>query len=538
MSNHSDINSDQSQQNPANTLSDSSPMPEENTPNNGRIAKNAVALYIRMFFTMLIGFYTSRVVLKTLGVDDFGTYGVVGSVVAMMGFLNASMSGATSRFLAFELGRGDKKRLSDTFSSALVVHLLIAAAVFILAETVGLWFVMNKLVIPAGRETAAMWVYQMSIVSAMIGITQVPYSATIISHERMDIYAYFSILEALCKLGIVYMVAVSGFDRLIFYAFLVLVVSICFRLFYRVYCIVHFPESNFHWIWDKNILAPLINFSGWDLYGNGCVTVRSQGVTFLINIFFGVAYNAANSIAVSVQGLFNHFVMNVTQAFRPVIIKQYSLGNIQQMGQLMVNSVKLCATLFSCLFAPLILYMPTLLKIWLGTPPVHALEFSRLTLYHSLFFLMTSITNIGIHATGKMKRISFITGTLLLLNFPIVYILYRCGLSVDCAYYVLVATSFIGVFVNIIILKKQAPSFNVWSYVKAIMMAYVLIFLSSIPSIAFWKWLDRSLLNFLLLVTITTVFVFVISYQFFLNEDARLILKQMVFKRLGIKKWQ
>lgn len=297
-----------------------------NTGGDKRIAKNAVMLYVRMFLTMIVGLYTSRVVLAVLGVEDYGTYGVVGGIVAMIGFLNSSMSGATSRFLTFELGKGDEKRLADTFSSALIIHIGIALLVLILAETVGLWFLCNKLVIPEGRMPAAHWVYQLSIASAMIWITQSPYNATIIAHERMDVYAYVEILNAVLKLLIVYLLSIGNFDKLILYATLVFLVSVLIRLIYRIYCVRHFSESHLHWVWDKSILKPMLVYSGWNLYGALCLTTRQQGTNFLINIFFGVVFNAASSVATTIQGVVKGFTYSSTFAFRPPIIKAYAQG--------------------------------------------------------------------------------------------------------------------------------------------------------------------------------------------------------------------
>ncbi|MDY5953612.1 MAG: polysaccharide biosynthesis protein, partial [Sodaliphilus sp.] len=284
---------------------------QDTTSNNKRIAKNTIMLYIRMFISMVVGLYTSRVVLATLGVEDYGIYGVVGGVVGMMGFLNASMSGATSRFLTFELGKGDKERLAKTFSSALIVHIAIAIIVFILAETVGLWFLCNKLNIPEGRMEAAHWVYQFSILATMLSITQVPYNATIIAHEKMDVYAYMEILNVTLKLLIVYLLCIGNFDKLILYASLMLAVSILIMMVYRIYAIRQFPEAHFHWIWDKTYLRPILSFSGWDLYGNMACTIRQQGSVFLINIFYGVALNAACNIASTMQGILLQFSSNV-----------------------------------------------------------------------------------------------------------------------------------------------------------------------------------------------------------------------------------
>ena len=278
---------------------------QEAPTSNKRIAKNALMLYIRMFISMIVGLYTSRVVLATLGVEDYGIYGVVGGVVSMMGFLNASMSGATSRFLTFELGRGDMKRLADTFSSALIVHIGIAIIVFIVAETVGLWFLCNKLVIPEDRMEAAHWVYQCSILSAMLGITQAPYNASIIAHEKMGVYAYVEILNVTLKLLIVYLLVIGDFDKLKLYAVLVLAVSVLIMLIYRIYCIRMFQETHFHFVWKKDILKPLLSFSGWNLYGNLGNMFQQQGTNFVINFFFGVVMNAAMSVGLTVANTVN-----------------------------------------------------------------------------------------------------------------------------------------------------------------------------------------------------------------------------------------
>ena len=325
---------------------------------NRRIAKNTVALYLRMFLTMIVGFYTSRVVLNTLGVQDYGIYGVVGGVIAMMGFLNAAMAGATSRFLTFELGRGDSARLARTFSSALIIHMGIALVVMVLGETVGLWFLCNKLVIPPSRMEAAHWVYQLSIMSSMIGITQAPYDASIISHEKMNVYAYVEILNSLLKLAIVYLLVLGHFDKLKLYAVLTLAVSVTIMMIYRVYCLRHFKETRFHWVWDKAILKPMLSFSGWDLYGNACVTARQQGINFLINMFFGVTLNAASSIATTVNGMVQGLVFNVITAFRPQIIKRYAQKKIDEMQDLMEKAIEITIILFGILFVPCFFEMP------------------------------------------------------------------------------------------------------------------------------------------------------------------------------------
>ena len=491
--------------------------------NNRRIAKNAVMLYVRMFISMIVGFYTSRVVLDVLGVEDYGIYGVVGGVVAMWGFLNASMSGATSRFLTYELGRGDAKRLSETFSSALIVHMIIALIVFVLAETVGLWFLYNKLVIPEGRMTAAFWVYQLSIVSTMVGITQVPYSATIISHEKMDIYAYVEIVNVVLKLLIVYLLMIGNFDKLILYATLVFSVSMMIAMFYRYYCIRHYKETRFHWLWKKSILKPLISFSGWDLYGNGCVAVRQQGMAFLINMFFGVVYNAASSVASTVTGLIMGLVSNITLAYRPVIIKQYAQHDFGKMQSLMNNAAKVMLMLFGCMMVPCFLELPYLFSLWLVEVPPYAVVFCRLMLISTFAILVNTIVTIAIHATGNIKQLSFISGTTHLISIIVIYILYKVGLGVEMAYIVSIVSGVVILLTNVAILKMRIREFKVWPFLSAVAAALLVL----VASFAVTWFVQRQLQQqpaFLRLVLTTATSIVVtltLNYIFILDKSTK-----------------
>ncbi len=312
-----------------------------------RIAKNSAVLYARMLLSMAVSLYTSRVVLEVLGVDDYGLYSVTGGVVAMFAFINGSMSGATSRFLTYEMGLGNAERLRDTFNSALLVHIGVAAIILVFAETIGLWFLNCKLSIPEESMTAANWVYQFSIVASLVTITQVPYNACIIAHENMNVYAYIEIANVLMKLGIVYLLVVIGGNKLIIYGILVLVVNIIVASLYRIYCLRKFSESHFRYVFDKSILKPMLSFSGWDLYGNMCVTARTQGIVMLINVFFGVAVNAAASIATTVFSTLSSFASNIIMAFRPQIIKQYAAGESEEFNKLLMNCIKFSGTLFS-----------------------------------------------------------------------------------------------------------------------------------------------------------------------------------------------
>lgn len=437
-------------------------------------------LYIRMFLTMIVGLYTSRVVLATLGVEDYGIYGVVGGVVAMMGFLNASMSGATSRFLTFELGRGDQKRLADTFSSALIVHIGIAIVVFILAETVGLWFLCNKLVIPEGRMTAAHWVYQCSILSAMLGITQAPYNASIIAHEKMDVYAYVEILNVVLKLLIVYLLVIGNFDKLKLYAVLMLAVSIVILSIYRIYCIRKFEETHFHWIWKKDILQALLSFSGWDVYGNASTLARTQGVNMLLNMFFGTVANAAAGVATMVQSILMQFSSNVVTAVRPQIIKSYSTGDIPRMKFLLLNSSRYIYLLLLLISLPILIETDFLLKLWLKIVPEYSIWFTRYLLLFNFFATISFVFAIGIHATGKVKRISLINGTLYLSVIPFTYMAYSFDFSMYSAFLFNVIAVFIGCLSNAYTINLYIKEIKICDFFSTVLAPILIISIISI----------------------------------------------------------
>ena len=487
--------------------------PIEPTSSNKRIAKNALMLYVRIFLTMIVGLYTSRVVLNTLGVEDYGIYGVVGGVVSMLGFLNASMSGATSRFLTFELGRGDKQRLKDTFSSALIVHIGIALVVFVLAETVGLWFLTHKLVIPEGRMTAAHWVYQCSILSAMLGITQAPYNATIIAHEKMDIYAYVEILNVTLKLLIVYLLVIGNFDKLILYALLVLAVSVFIMMVYRIYCIRHFSESHFHWIWNPAILKPLLSFSGWDLYGNISTIVYNNGIAFVLNIFLGPLVNAANSIAMMVNGIAKSFAYNMIQAFRPQIIIKYSSREMNDMESLVLFSSMCSILMMSLVLVPCIFDGGILLALWLVKVPENTLFMLRIVLISCVFDIAKAVINIPIHATGQIYKLSFWTGNLYILCPVLIYVCLKLGLNLYWAYAVLVPTQLVILCTSLFVLKGQITSFRI-SKLLLIYLRCSVIILSSVAVIyvtrnlvdsKYLKLLVDSVLNVFMISTLCVV---------------------------------
>lgn len=478
-------------------------------------------LYMRMGITMLVGLYTSRVALQVLGVSDYGIYGVVGGIVAFMGFLNGSMSGATSRFLTYELGRGTEGKLKETFVSAFWVHLIIAVIIFVLAETVGLWFLYNKLVIPDVRMDAAFWVYQFSVASAVLGITQVPYNASVISHEDMDLYAYIEIANVLLKLLIVYLLMVITIDKLILYAALYFAVSFGIAMYYRWYCIHYYEESHLTLTWDKEIVNKMLKFCGWDLYGNGCVVAKQQGINFLVNMFFGVTLNAGISIASVVSGTLSGFTSNITLALRPQIIKNYAQKDCIAMQNLMSQGIKYIILLQACCTIPFVLEADYVFHLWLDTVPPYAVLFCQWMFIASLFSASNGILIVAIHATGRIKYLSYISGSISVIQLPILYLLYSNGQNPIWAYILSVFGGTAMVVVNIFIAKYNISSLSVRRLFSSMITSLLIVGILTIPFVFIQQQFDSSIWR---VVGITSGYILsigIITFLFVLPHNVR-----------------
>ncbi len=496
-------------------------MLKEIQSNNKRIARNTMMLYMRMGITMLVGLYTSRVALQVLGVSDYGIYGVVGGIVAFMGFLNGSMSGATSRFLTYELGRGTEGKLKETFVSAFWVHLIIAVIIFVLAETVGLWFLYNKLVIPDVRMDAAFWVYQFSVASAVLGITQVPYNASVISHEDMDLYAYIEIANVLLKLLIVYLLMVITIDKLILYAALYFAVSFGIAMYYRWYCIHYYEESHLTLTWDKEIVNKMLKFCGWDLYGNGCVVAKQQGINFLVNMFFGVTLNAGISIASVVSGTLSGFTSNITLALRPQIIKNYAQKDCIAMQNLMSQGIKYIILLQACCTIPFVLEADYVFHLWLDTVPPYAVLFCQWMFIASLFSASNGILIVAIHATGRIKYLSYISGSISVIQLPILYLLYSNGQNPIWAYILSVFGGTAMVVVNIFIAKYNISSLSVRRLFSSMITSLLIVGILTIPFVFIQQQFDSSIWR---VVGITSGYILsigIITFLFVLPHNVR-----------------
>ena len=505
-------------------------MPDNSS--NKRLAKNSALLYLRTIISTVISLYTSRVVLQVLGVEDYGVYNVVAGVVAMLGFLKSSMSGATSRFITFELGKGNSKSVNEVFCSVFNIHMILALGVVIIAEAFGPWFITHKLVIPEHRMNAALWVFQLSLMTAVIEITQVPYNAMIVAHERLDVFAYVEIAHVTLKLAIVYLLLILPGSKLILYAILLVIVAFIIAATYRIYCITHFQESHLHFIWDKERIKPMLIFSGWDLYGNGCVMASNQGTNFILNMFFGVLLNAASGVATMVGGATRSFAMSVIIAFRPQIIKAYAQNNIDQLNKLTLMGVKFTLILYSLILFPLCIEINTILKYWLTTVPEHTAPFCCYLLISGVFVFVGSITAITIHATGNIKALSFISGSLFLANLPLIYVAFKIAAIPELAYIITMSTAVLNMLSNLIIAKMIVKEFCIGETLMLFTKVMLIAIISDIPAYLLHCNMELSIIR---LFTITICYVLVMATaSFFLllsKNERNEILMKMKLKR-------
>ena len=422
--------------------------------NNKRIARNTLFLYIRMLLIMLVTFYTSRVVLDVLGEEDYGIYNVVGGVVAMFGFFSSTLAATCQRYFAYELGKNNKEELVKLFRLNMSVFIIFSLIIFIIAESVGLWFVNTNLTIPHERIYAMNWVYQCAIITFIAHIAFVPYKALIIAHEKMAAFAYISIVESILSLTAVYLLYLFGFDKLILYGILLCFNNIIITYYYYYYCKKNFKECKYSFYWDRHRVKEVISYSGWHLIGSLSVIIRNQGINILLNMFFNPAINAARALAfqimVGVDSLGNNFFI----AVKPQIYKLYASGNFKELHNLILRSSKICFILIYIIALPVILNTEEVLSIWLKEVPNHTVIFTQLVLFNAIIDSINGPAIASALATGKIKTFEIITGGLMILNLPISYILLSYYPYPEISFYISIAISIITVVVRAFILKS------------------------------------------------------------------------------------
>lgn len=504
--------------------------------NNKTIAKNTLFLYFRMMFTMVISLFTSRIILQKLGVDDYGIYQAVGGVVGFLSFINGALSTGSSRFLTYALGEGNVEKLKRTFSTTLNIHILIAILIVIVAETVGLWFLYNKMVIAPDRLSAAVYTYHLSILTAVFTLTQVPYNATIVAHEKMSIYAYMSIFEVSAKLLICYLLTIGGFDRLMMYATLLLGVQVGVMCFYRFYCTRHFEEARFSFSFDKKIFKEIAGFSGWSMFANASIALNSQGVLILLNIFFTPAVVAARAISLQVNMAANQFVSNFRQAANPQIVKKYAAGDYEGSKHLLLESTKYSYYMMYLIALPVCLLAYPLLKLWLGVVPNYTVPFLQLVIVQSLFQVFDTSFYTALYAKGRLRENALTSPTLGFMIFPITYVLFKLGYSpLVLSWTSLVVYAILGIIVKpwLIIKIVDYKCSEIWSVYRSCLV----VTLVSLPvPIIIYRLLDTSeLLNFIIVGFVCLLSIGITVFFFGIDIAMRKKVVGAVMKKIKIK---
>lgn len=423
--------------------------------NNKRIAKNTIVLYIRMIVMMLISFYTTRVILNALGVDNYGINNVVGSLVSMFSLISGSLAGSTSRFITFGLGKDDKEELRKTFITSVNINIILAIIVVIAIETIGVWFLNNKMVIPTDRLYAANWVLQCSVVSFAIGLLSVPYNASIIAHEKMSAFAYMTIFDAVAKLCIAIAIDYYNGDKLILFAIISLIPTIISQIIYYIYCKRNFEECRYRLEWNNNIFKRIGSFALWNFIGCTAGLMKDQGVNIAINLFCGPTINAARGVAMQINGVISRFITNFTTALNPQIIKEYAANNLERMHNLVFKGTRFSYYLFMLISIPVFLEVEKILQIWLDLVPEHTVLFARLVLILSLAEIISQTLITAQSASGKIRNYQIVVGGILLLNFPISYILLKNGIFPEVTIVVAIIISQICLLARLLFLKNM-----------------------------------------------------------------------------------
>lgn len=501
--------------------------------NNRLLAKNTIFLYVRMLLIMAVSLYTSRVVLATLGFKNYGIYDVIGGVVAIFGFLNGAMSGASARFLSFELGRKDYRKLSEVFSVLVVSHLGIAICVLILCETVGLWLVLDKLTLPESQMNIALWVFQISIVSSLLSITLVPYTAILISYENMKIYAYIGIAEALLKLGVVFLLIIIPGNKLLIYSILLLAVQLFLNVFYRVYCTRNYQCCHFRLYKNMKLYSEIFGFVGGDLIGNISVIAQGQGLNILLNIFFGPVVNAARGITFQVQGAVQQFSNNFITAMRPQIIKLYAENKISEMIRLVERGSCFSFYLLWILILPIYFNMSYILHLWLGKYPDYTEQFLSIVLAITLVNALKSPRSMVFHATGKVKFVNMVIGTMLIMTFPLSYVILRFGGSPVSVFVISLIMILLTEFVSVFILKRYV-TFSARRYLMTVHLRCLCVAVLSLV-MPYWchqRLPDESFPAFLINVTVSFLSVAIVVLSVGMDKNMRTFVLELIKRKI------
>lgn len=497
---------------------------------NKRIAKNTLFLYVRMGLSILVNLYTVRVIWQVLGIDDYGIYNLVGGIVLMFQFLNSAMVASSQRFISFELGKGNLDKLRKVFSISVTVHYLLAGAILLLAETIGLWFLNAKLNIPPDRMVAANWVYQCSILAFLVTVISVPYNACIVAHEHMKAYGYFGILEVLLKLGIVFLLMAIPFDKLITYAVLVLIVQVSIRIIYQIYCRRHFPECHYNYTRDPHLMRDMFSFAGWSFIGNMGFSVRDQGLNIILNMFFNVAMNAARGVALQISNVISGFASNFQMALNPQITKRYAAGEINSMIDLVFRGCKFSLYLLSIIAIPLWITCEEILKLWLDSVTPQTIVFLKLALIMALIDSMVSPITTAIQATGKIKVFQILISIIMIASIPTAWIFMKISPNPYAVMYVAIGCSIVALLTRIFLLNSMI-NISITKFVRhVILTGFLIIFSSGSISCFIYTFLSKDITSVVLVSTLSILISISLIYVIGLSDSEKTYLKKLIHK--------
>lgn len=500
--------------------------------NNKRIAKNTALLYARTLVVMLITLFTSRIVLKALGVEDYGIYQVVGGMVAMFQMISGSLSAAISRFITYEIGKGNMDRLRMIFSTSVYVQIIIAAIVFILAEIIGLWFLETQMQIPDGRMTAATWVLQFSLVTFCFNLMSVPYNACIVAHEHMNAFAYISILDAVARLGIAYLLLASPIDRLVFYAVCMMILAVMVRYIYSVYCRKNFEESRKLVRFDKQTFKDIFSFAGWGFVTSINGHLNNQGVNMLVNVFFGVVYNASRGIANQVEGAVLSFINSFTVAVKPQIIKSYAAGDIEGMTTLVYRGAKFSYFAMLAMMLPIICETDIILHTWLTEVPDQAVLFVKLSLIIGTFDCVGASSAAACYATGKIKKYAIILGIIGFLEFPLTWIFFSLGAPIVSTYYLYILVKTLVLAARIYLLQDLVD-LKMMNYVRNVLVPmFFVTMLALLPALTVLSLMTESYVRLVVSLAVGVSSVMISAYYVGLTRGERRVILSKIKTRL------
>ena len=502
----------------------------ETSVNNKRIAKNTIYLYLRMLFVMAISLYTVRAILEILGIVDYGIYNVVGGVVTMFAFMNKTLSTSSQRYFSIELARDDKDRLSKWFCLNITTFLAIGFVITFFLETVGLWFLNNQMTIPAERLTAANVVYQLSILSFLFQIVSIPYLALIIAHEKMNVFAYVGIIEALGRLAIVFILMMLTFDKLIIYGILILLLSVGVSMSYIIYCWRHYPESSYRWYWNTAEVKELLGFSGWHFMGTFSTTCRSQGINILLNIFFNPAINAARAIAFQVNSHIMQLSSNFFTAIKPQIYKSYAKGEFDELFKLIMRGTIISTFLVSIIIFPVLSSTSYILGLWLKEVPDYAVVFTQLALINGLIDATNGPPIAASLATGRIKKYMLTVSSVILANVPISYVALLLGCEPTMTMIISIILSCIAIIVRVHLLNKMME----FPWINYLLLIAKIAFVTVVILICIYLFDQdfRSTFKGFVSVSFALMIVTIILYGMILSQSDRQYIIRLVKKKV------